>query len=799
MHSLLARQIKRYFGETFHVLPEWEKFIAAVDDAYREFDTDREMLERSLDLSSGELLLANAEMRAFFRAIPDILFRIDNDGVILDYKAGSTVDFLMNPKEMLGRHIQDVPIKGVGGQFRDAISRIRDEKKIVSIEYSLVLQEVERFYEARFVPLDDHDIMVIVRDITTRRLAESAMLESEERYRILVEESPDAIVVHSRGKVLYGNSSSLKLMRATPSDNVLGRDILDFVHPDSRARVMARISEMSRASKPFELLDEKFLRLDGTTINVEVVSAPVTFLGKPCSQVVLRDITERKQIEEQLRLQSAAINNAPSGIVVTDNGWTIVWGNPAFERLTGYSSSEIVGKNLWELVEQDSLGKGILEELLEIVRSGKSWHGELLCRRRDDTVYTEDMTIAPVFNDGGSLSHIVAIKQDITDRRSLEERFLQAQKLEGIGRLAGGVAHDYNNILGVIVGHATMLKKWLNQGDPARLSAEAILAAANRGTELTKQLLAFARKEIVSPKVINVNSSIDVIEKMLQRIIGENLTLEFLPEKNLWNIKIDPTQFDQILVNLATNARDAINDIGAISIKTSNVKVDQTFARGQAEIPPGEYVLITFADTGQGMDKETLEHIFEPFFTTKSKEQGTGLGLSTVYGIVKQNNGSIQVESQPGKGTEFRIYLPRFCGEIVAEEKVIPDEELRGDGTVLIVEDQADLLDLTRISLEEYGYKVLTALGPGDALLLCETYPGEINLLLTDVIMPVMNGKELSKRIKVVKPGIKTLFMSGHTADMLTPHGILDNNIELLEKPFAPQDLAKKVHDVLNK
>lgn len=800
MHSLLSRQLKRHFGESFHLSPEWKKFIAAVDNAYREFDIDRGMLERSLELSSGELVEANAEMRAFFRAIPDILFRIDNDGVILDYKAGSTTDFLVDPKEMMGKHIQDVPgEKEVANQFRDAISRVRNETGIISIEYSLTIQKLERFYEARFVPLHHDDMMVIIRDITQRKLAESAMLESEERYRILVEESPDAIVVHSAGKIVYVNSASLELMKVGPSDQILGLDLIDFVHPDSRREVMSRITEMSRTMKPAALLDEKFIRFDGTVVNVEVVSAPITFLGRPSFQVIFRDITQRKQTEEQLRLQSAAINNTPNGVVVTDNRGTIVWHNPAFEKLTGYPSLEAIGRNLREFVESGSLGTDIYDEIWEGLQSGRSWHGDLLSRTKDGTIYTEEMTIAPVFDNSGSVSHVVAIKQDITDRRSLEERFLQAQKLEGIGRLAGGVAHDYNNIMGVIVGHSTMLRKWLSQGDPARLSAEAILSAANRGTELTKQLLAFARKDIVSPKVINVNTSIESIQRMLQRIIGENLTLVFLPQKNLWNVKVDPTQFDQILVNLATNARDAINDVGTISIGTTNVKITDADTGGQVGFLPGEYVLISFTDSGEGMDKDTMEHIFEPFFTTKPKGQGTGLGLSTVYGIIKQNDGSIFVESHPGHGTEFKIYLPRFCGELTPEQKPVLEDDLKGNETVLVVEDQADLLDLTKISLEEYGYNVLAALGPGDALLVCETYLGEIHLLLTDVIMPIMNGKELSERIKEMRPGIKTLFMSGHTADMLAPHGILDNGIELLEKPFAPFELAKHVHDILNR
>lgn len=341
------------------------------------------------------------------------------------------------------------------------------------------------------------------------------------------------------------------------------------------------------------------------------------------------------------------------------------------------------------------------------------------------------------------------------------------------------------------------MRKKLLKEDPVYRQVEAIISATHRAAELTRRLLAFARKEIVSPKVVNLNSSVESIQKMLERLIGENIRLLFSPSDNLWNIKIDPTQIDQMLINLATNARDAIEDVGTITIETSNITIDERFIHGHMDFKPGDYVKLTFADSGKGMDRETKEKIFEPFFTTKPKGQGTGLGLSTVYGIVKQNSGNLDVYSEPGKGTTFRIYIPRFIGDRKETEQKLQLESLSGTETVLVVEDQPDLLDLAKGSLEEFGYKVVTALSPGEAILLCGTYHDEISLLLTDVIMPMMNGKELRTRIEKIKPGIKTIFMSGYTADVITDGGILDEGIEFIQKPFTPQILAKKVRDVL--
>ncbi len=640
-------------------------------------------------------------------------------------------------------------------------------------------------------------LVIGVRDIEERKAAEKMLVESEERYRLLVHNSPDAIAVITDGKFAYVNPATLEPMRARTADQLLGKPILDFVHPDMKSKVAGRIREMIGTQRELPLQELELIALDGSTFEVEVRSAPVTYLGKPSIQSVIRNVTSRRLVERQLNLQSVALNTAANGIVITDAAGSVVWANPAFESLTGYSMEEAFGKNMRDLIKSGKQDAEFYKQMWETITAGRVWRGELMNKRKDGTLYPEDMTIAPVREGHGTITHFIAVKQDVTVRKSLQEQLLQSQKLESIGQLAGGVAHDYNNILGVIIGYAELLKGQLNGEFEEQRSVDAILSAAGRGADLTRQLLAFARKEMISPKVLNLNGSIANIEKMLRSIIGENISLIFQPGRNLWNVKIDPSQFDQVLVNLAANSRDAIKGVGTITIKTTNISREKEYNRDREVLPPGDFVRVSFTDTGGGMKQETVRRIFEPFFTTKEKGHGTGLGLSTVYGIVKQNHGSIDVHSKQREGTTFDIYLPRHIGHVEGGESVQPDLTARGTETVLVVEDQADMLELTKESLEKFGYRVLTALDPAEALLLCDAFGGTIHLLLTDVIMPGMSGRQLSEAVRRSRPKIKVVYMSGYTANELAPEGVLSDGVEFIQKPFTPTELVKKVGDVL--
>lgn len=390
-----------------------------------------------------------------------------------------------------------------------------------------------------------------------------------------------------------------------------------------------------------------------------------------------------------------------------------------------------------------------------------------------------------------------AIQEAEKVKLRMEAELRQAQKMEAVGRLAGGVAHDFNNMLGVILGYANMALSDFNPSGNLKEYLLQIEKAAERSADLTRQLLAFSSRQIVKPKVLDLNLNVTDLQKMLIRLIGEDIEFKFTPTEDLWNIFIDPSQVNQILANLTVNARDAITDTGKITIETANVILDEDYCRRFVKATPGEYVLLAFSDNGVGMDAELMSHIFEPFFTTKEEGKGTGLGLATVFGIVKQYDGVIHTYSEPGVGTTFKIYFPRFLGKAETYTEVAEEIPTGGNETILIVEDEKQLLDLAKSVLESCGYLVLTASNPDEACQIAQDYDEEINLLLTDVIMPGMNGKQLQKKIQGIKPGIKTLFMSGYTADAIVQHGVLKKGVFFISKPFTINSLVRKVRQTL--
>ncbi|MDP3478591.1 MAG: PocR ligand-binding domain-containing protein [Desulfoprunum sp.] len=386
------------------------------------------------------------------------------------------------------------------------------------------------------------------------------------------------------------------------------------------------------------------------------------------------------------------------------------------------------------------------------------------------------------------------------DRAILQSQLMQSQKMESVGRLAGGVAHDFNNMLGVILGHVEMAQDQVDPADPLFEDLNEVKKAAQRSADLTRQLLAFARKQTVSPKVLDLNETVEGLFKMLRRLIGEDIDLVWQPGTGLWQVKIDPSQVDQILANLTVNARDAIEGVGKITIETQNATLDDEYCTDHIGFIPGSYVMLSISDDGCGMDPEVQEHIFEPFFTTKGVGQGTGLGLATIYGIVKQNGGFIYVYSEPGQGTTLRIYLPKHVGKALTPDREnLAEMEQRGQETILLVEDEPSILHLGKRMLEKLGYRVLAAATPGEALRLAEQNSGEIHLLLTDVVMPEMNGRDLARRLLSLYPDLKRLFMSGYTANVIAHHGVLDEGVHFIQKPFSKTELSVKVREALEK
>jgi two-component system sensor histidine kinase EvgS len=516
-----------------------------------------------------------------------------------------------------------------------------------------------------------------------------------------------------------------------------------------------------------------------------------------------KEVEERKQAERALKKSEERyrniLDNIDDGYFEVDIAGNLIFFNDSMCKILGYPRDELMGMNNREYMDGENTEK-IYQAYNEIYRTGipaKALDWKFI--RKDGSGCFVETVVSLITDSNNKGIGFRGIARDVSDRKQLEAQFRQAQKMESVGRLAGGVAHDYNNALSVIIGFTEMAIDDVDPSGPVRADLNEVLNAAKRATDITRQLLAFARKQIIAPKVIELNKNVERMLNMLRRLIGEDIDLAWLPATNLWPVKMDPSQLDQILANLCVNARDAIEDVGKITIETRNTSFDAAYCADHAGFVPGEFVMLAVSDNGYGMEKEILDNIFEPFFTTKDVHKGTGLGLATIYGIAKQNNGFINVYSEPGKGTTFRIYLPRHEGKTVEIQEESAAEIPQGRGeTVLLVEDDVSILKLAQKILDSLGYTVLAAGTPADAIDLAMEHADEINLLITDVIMPEMNGRELAEKLQSFSPKIKRMFMSGYTANVIAHHGVLDEGVRFIQKPFSRKDLAIMVRKALD-
>ena len=521
---------------------------------------------------------------------------------------------------------------------------------------------------------------------------------------------------------------------------------------------------------------------------------------------LIREIITREKAEAAMREREetfrALSENSVDIIMRFDRNLRYVYVNPIVEQATGLPASQFIGKNHEELgfpPELVSLWETALRQVLD---TGKTNRLEFQL----PTGKWIDWLVMPELGSNGRVHAVISAARDITERKEseverglLQEQLLQAQKMEAVGRLAGGVAHDFNNILQAILGNLDLAQE---ETDPESLVGQCLAEArkaAERSVNLTRQLLAFARKQTAAPIVLNLNESVEGMLKMLRRLIGEDVTLAWVPDDNPWSVRIDPTQVDQILANLCVNARDAIDGVGRITIETAKATFDEDYCAEHSGAIPGEFIRLEVSDDGRGMDKDTVDKVFEPFFTTKGMGQGTGLGLAMVYGIVKQNDGFINVYSEPDKGTTFKIYLPRHLGEVSDIRETEVTEIPKGQGElILLVEDEMQLMNVAQAMLSKVGYTVLAANTPGEACRLAEEHAGRIQLLITDVIMPEINGRELAGRLQAAHPELRCLFMSGYTANVIATHGVLEKGVQFIQKPFSTKHLAIKVREVLD-
>ena len=620
---------------------------------------------------------------------------------------------------------------------------------------------------------------------------------SDANFLKLFNASSDLITISSleHGTLLDVNDSFLRVTGYN-RDSVVGHTELELgLWPP--ASEWARLAEGLQRG-PVRNVEVVFLTRAGERRTGLMSAQPIHLRDKQCLLTVVKDTTEGRQTEAELGRLSAVVERSKEAVLITGVDGTIVYANPAFTEITGYTREQTLGRNP-RFLKSGKQDAAFYMNLWDTLLAGKIWHGEMSNRRRDGSLYVQQTTIIPAQDVHGATSHFIAIGLDVTAQRKTEAQLRQSQKMEFVGRLAGGVAHDFNNLLTVISGYGQMLKERLETDSPLQAYCEEVLQAGERAAGLTRQLLAFSRRQIVVPQVLDLNSVVANLEKMLRRLIREDIELVTVPQHDLGRVKADRGQMEQVIVNLAVNARDAMPQGGKLTIQTADLTLDESFVRTHTGATAGPHVMLAVSDTGVGMDAETLAHIFEPFFTTKEEGKGTGFGLATVYGIVKQSAGSIWAYSEPGQGSTFKIYLPRSdepvpeVGDVMQRSK-----STAGSETVLVVEDEQGVRSLVCKTLAAQGYRVLESDGPLAAASIIERHAQPIHMLLTDVVMPRMSGKVLANRMSVLHPETRVLYMSGYTDDAVVRDGILEANTFFLQKPFTPSALVQKVREVLD-
>jgi len=869
--------------------------------------TERKVVE-------DELRRVNTFLDSIIKHIPNMVFL--KDAKTLQFvrfnRAGENL-LGRSEAELLGKTDYDFFPKDLADYFTENDRQVLRGKEVVDIpeERLQTRDKGERILHTRKVPVLNENgepkyLLGISEDITERKQAEAVLQEREEQYRKVVESSPNYIFILQQNRFVLVNAAALKLFGASQPDELLGRDVFDFIHPDFHDLIRDRIVQAAHQEQPLPLLEQKLLRLDGSVVEVEATSTRFQFQGQPALLVEAHDITERKRAEEEINLQFSILTAAANAICITDRAGKIEWVNPAFTKLTGYSADEAIGRTS-RILKSGQHPPEFYAGLWQTILAGNVWHGEVVNKRKDGQLYTVEMTITPVRGADGQIAHFVDIKQDVTERKQaegeiqrqaafahfnpnpvlelsttgevryfndaalqiartfgqehpaqilppntaaivrdclattkpllrlethaknrtiswsffpvtlnhvvhcyagditkrkqLEEQFRQSQKMEAIGQLASGVAHDFNNILAVIQLQAGLLKTEQNISAKQLDFASEIEKSTQRAADLTRQLLLFSRKQALQPRDLDLNEVVTSITKMLQRTLGEDVQMQFKFSPQPLLVHADAGMVDQILMNLSVNARDAMPKGGQLLIETSAVEFDEVTAAQTSQARPGSFACVSVSDTGGGIPPEILPRIFEPFFTTKDVGKGTGLGLATVFGIVQQHQGWINVYSEAGQGTTFRIYLPRLTKASDKKANWSSLAAIRsGNETILLVEDESSLRAAIRITLSRLGYRVLEASTGAEALEVWKEHRAEIRLVLTDMVMPGgLTGKELGEQLLQHDPKLKVIYASGYSADIAGKDFHLEEGVNFLAKPFAANKLAQTVRNCLDK
>ncbi len=759
--------------------------------------TERKISERELKEREGHF-------RSLLETIPDALIVYDDKRAVTFANRAFEKLYGWSVEELAGKPLHNfVPLSELeitrqswertlrGANVVFETQRWTKEGKLLDIQVSTaILRDMEGKHTAS---------IVIHRNITELKLTQAALKQNEEMFRAIVEGDPDAVFVQTDGLFAYLNKRALELFGAESQVDLLGKPILDCIHPGFLKTVKERIRLSSIQRKAVPAAEEIFLRMDGSPVDVEVSAVPITFKGQNGSLVFAHDITNRKQADQERLLLTTAIEQSAESVLITDTEGTILYINSAFEQINGYSRQEAVGKKARILIERNEKDTAVYEDLQMTLDRGEVWRGRLTNQKKDKTLYEAEVTISPIKDKYGRIINYVGVSRDVTKEALLQKQFIQAQKMEAVGTLAGGIAHDFNNLLQVVLGYSELMLRRKSEGENDYSDLQKIFQAGKRGTELVKSLLMFSRKLETKYRPINLNQEIIQIQGLLARTIPKTIRIDLRLSGDIKPIHADQSQIGQILMNLAVNARDAMPNGGTLTIETTNVELGREYCDTHIEAKPGGYVLLTVSDTGQGIDRETLSHIFEPFFTTKGVGKGTGLGLATVYGIVKDHDGHIICHSEPGRGTTFKIYFHAIQTdedvEILQSETDIP----HGTETILLVDDDEVVRDLAAAVLDNFGYQVITASNGKDALNIYIRRNREIALVILDLIMPEMDGKQFLNEVLRIDPKAKVIIASGHSVNGKVEEIFLSRAKAFVDKPYDIKDLLKNVRNVLDK